>query len=87
MLTTDLLGLITSHSTCDGVVFSGNAVRSALDVGLRLRSFDLSFAAEMFLLSRLSPGIGAGSVTDGLDDVPLYRVVLAGSLARETSTR
>lgn len=55
MLTTDLLGLITSDSTRDGVVFSGNAVCSALDVGFRLRGFDLSFAADMFFLSRLSP--------------------------------
>ena len=35
----------------------------------------------MLLLAGLSPGLGAGEVTDGLDDVALQGVVLTGGLA------
>ena len=80
-LTSRLLLAVTSHGTDDGILLAAETVHGALGVALGLGGVVLGLTLSVLLLAGLSPGLGAGEVADGLDDVALQGVVLTGGLA------
>lgn len=85
--TRSLLGAIASDGTDNLVLLAANAVLGALCVSLSLSLLVLGLALSMLLLARVCPGCGASGVTNGLDDVALGGVELAGSFTVTSGQR
>ena len=81
-LTRNLLTLVVENGALHSIILALDAIRDALGIVTGLGSFLLSLAGSVLLLPGVNPGLSAGCVTDGFDDVALYRVVLASILAK-----
>lgn len=76
-----LLALVASNSAHNSVLLASDTVDSALSVSFSLRGLILCLAGRVLLFARLLPRGGASHVADGLNDIALEGVVLAGGLA------
>ena len=76
-----MLRLISGHGTNYRVFIAGSTVDSAVNVSFGFSSIILGFTLSMFFFAALLPGSGTSKVADGLDNVALDGVILAGSLA------
>ena len=80
-ITRGFLFLVACDSTNDSILPTADAISSAFDVTLGLRSFILSLSGCMFLFARLLQTRGTGYVANRLDDVALGGMELTRNLA------
>jgi len=85
--TRSLLLLVGCDGTNDSILPTAEAVTSALDVTLGLRSFVLSLSGCMFLFARLLQTGGTSYVANRLDDVALGRMELTRDFAAKNNSK
>ena len=82
-----MLLFVGCDSTNDSILPTADAVTSAFDVTLGLRSFVFSLSGCMFLFARLLQTSGTGDVANRLDNVALGGMELTRDFAVKNNSK